>query len=226
MLRWLQYNPFNPTVGEQVHNPDRKPLIVGGSQGQDALQCFVLNTAAQRMAPQAFSMAEPPKEWSTLGFHAQPTIETQVVFAPSAAQYRPLARLPKNDGCAYQSHFRAGTGSGCSMTGVAAEPREAGGFLFPDPSSNASHCQLFSSCIPKDVWESDPRHNQDIGAQGQWCSEIGGCWRPATGIKTHGCLCYSDRPLKDWYGPEVKPEPLPDPINGTRALECFQNWIR
>ena len=177
------------------------------------------------MEPQSFG-GSAPKEWTTFGFHAQRTMETQIVLAPSATQYRPLARLPKNDGCAYQANFRAGTNSGCNITGVQAQQVAAGGFLLPDPISNDSHCQLFSSCIPTKVWESDSRHKGDIGAQGQWCSEIGGCWQPATGIRTQGCKCYSDRPLKDWYGPNVQPEPLPLRVDGKRALACIQNWIR
>ena len=223
-LGYIEYNPFNPVITAQDANPSDRPTLTG-MDGQDAMKCFLLNTAAHRMEPQGFG-GSSPKEWSSFGFHAHSTMETQVVFPPSAAQYRPLARLPKNDGCAYQANFRAGTGSGCTVTGVSAEPVAAGGFRFPDPRSNASHCQLFASCIPEAVWESDPRHAQDIGAQGQWCSEIGGCWRPATGIKTHGCLCYSDRPLKDFYGPAVQAEPLPETVNGTMALACMQNWIR
>jgi len=35
------------------------------------------------------------------------------------------------------------------------------------------------------VWRADIRHQGDIGAQGQWCSEIGGCFQPATGIHTN-----------------------------------------
>jgi len=221
----VQYNALNPMISSQNIDPSNVRDLLGGLEGKDALKCFILNTAAERMEPQAFG-GSAPKEWTTFGFHSQPTMETQIVLAPSATQYRPMARLPKNDGCAYQANFRGGIASGCNITGVPAEPVAAGGFRFPDPHSNASHCQLFSSCMPKDVWESDPRHKQDIGAQGQLCSEIGGCWRPATGIKTHGCLCYSDRPLKDWYGPGVQPEPLPDLLHGRKALACFQNWIR
>lgn len=54
--------------------------------------------------------------------------------------------------------------------------------------------QLFSSCVPVSVWQSDERHRQDLSAQAQWCAEVGGCWAPATGLRTNnGCLCYSDR---------------------------------
>jgi hypothetical protein len=228
-LTWVrtpaQYNPFNPSISPQATYPANKPEMVGGGDGQDALKCYILNSAAHRMEPQGFG-GSAPKEWTGFGFHSQPTLETQILMAPSAAHYRPLARLPKNDGCAYQANFAARTSSGCNITGVPAEPVAAGGFRFPDPFSNASHCQLFASCIPVDVWQSDPRHADDLGAQGQWCSELGGCWRPATGVKTHGCLCYSDRPLKDWYGPGVQAEELPVRVHGGRALACTQHWIR
>ena len=172
-----QVNPLNPEIKAQDIYPSDQPRLVGAADGQDALKCYILNTAAQRMEPQGFG-GSAPKEWTSFGFHTQPTMETQVLLAPSASWYRPLARLPKNDGCAYQANFGAGTNSGCNITGVPAEPLTAGGFRFPDPYSNNSHCQLFASCMSKEAWESDPRHRGDLGAQGQWCSEIGGCWRP------------------------------------------------
>ena len=176
-LGYVEFNPFHPAIHSQDIYPSDRPHLVGAADGQDALKCFILNTAAERMEPQGFS-GSAPKEWTSFGFHTQPTMETQVLLAPSASWYRPLARLPQTDGCAYQANFGAGTNSGCNITGVPAEPIPAGGFRFPDPYSNKSHCQLFSSCISKEVWESDARHLGDLGAQGQWCSEVGGCWRP------------------------------------------------
>ncbi len=89
----------------------------------------------------------------------------------------------------------ASPASGCSITGADPNPVPSGGFAPGIPYANNSHCQLFSSCIPRQIWESDPRSRvDDEGSQGQWCAELGGCWQPATNVRTNnGCLCYSDR---------------------------------
>ena len=207
-------------------HPVHKKILIGADGLRDDFGCYLLNTAAERMAHCGFGGMHP-KPHHSLGFHSTDTLETQVVFPPSAAFYRPLARVPRNDGCAYQSQFGAQPDSGCVITGVDAEPINAGGFRYPPPSANASHCQRFSSCVPLANWTADPRHASDEGAQAQWCSELSGCWQPATGVRTNnGCKCYSDRPLKDEYGPDVAAETVLPALDGATMQACASNWMR
>ena len=80
------------------------------------------------------------KPLMNFGFHAGPTIETQILLPPTSVYYLPLPRFPMNDGCAFQQG--ASPASGCELTGVPFTEHPAGGFTFGRPFSNTSHCQV------------------------------------------------------------------------------------
>ena len=64
-LGYIEYNPLNPVITAQDANPSDRPTLTG-MDGQDAMKCFLLNTAAHRMEPQGFG-GSSPKEWSSFG---------------------------------------------------------------------------------------------------------------------------------------------------------------